>query len=175
MNELIYGLITGIAFGFLLQRGGVLKYEKQISALRLFDMTIIKFMLSSVIVAMIGIYILKDLGIVKLSIKSFNVGGVITGGLLFGLGWGLLGYCPGTSIGAIGEGRWDGLWGVVGMLLGAALYAEMFPLMKETALKWKDFGKITLPQILGANHWFVIPVFVIMTIGLFWILEKKKL
>jgi hypothetical protein len=52
-------------------------------------------------------------------------------------------------MGAIGEGRWDGLWGLLGMLAGAAVYAESYPLMKRTVLTWGDLGKITLPGILG--------------------------
>jgi hypothetical protein len=65
MNELVYGLITGVIFGFLLQKGRVIRYDKQIGALRLLDMTIVKFMFSTILVAMVGVYLLKDLGIVK--------------------------------------------------------------------------------------------------------------
>ena len=97
------------------------------------------------------------------------------GGLLFGIGWGLLGYCPGTSIGAIGEGRWDGVWGVLGMLVGAAFYAEAYPLMKKSLLIWGDLGKITLPGVLSVNHWFIIPVFILFGAGLFMFFEKKNL
>ncbi|MGB6282407.1 MAG: YeeE/YedE family protein, partial [Syntrophobacteria bacterium] len=50
MKVLIYGLVTGIFFGFLLQKGRVLRYDKQLGALRLMDMTIVKFMLSTVLV-----------------------------------------------------------------------------------------------------------------------------
>ena len=174
-NQLIYGLVTGILFGFFLQRGQVLRYDKQIGALRLMDMTILKFMLTAIFVGSVGIYLLKDLGLVKLSIKSTVLGATIIGGLIFGLGWGLLGYCPGTSMGAIGEGRWDGLWGLLGMLAGAAVYAESYPLMKRTVLTWGDLGKITLPGILGVNHWIVVPVFVLAGVGLFYWFEKKNL
>jgi uncharacterized membrane protein YedE/YeeE len=174
-SQLIYGLVTGILFGFFLQRGQVLRYDKQIGALRLIDMTILKFMLTAIFVGSVGIYLLKDLGLVKLSIKSTVLGATIIGGLIFGLGWGLLGYCPGTSTGAIGEGRWDGLWGLLGMLAGAAVYAEAYPLMKRTVLTWGDLGKITLPGILGINHWIVIPVFVLAGVGLFYWFEKKNL
>jgi uncharacterized membrane protein YedE/YeeE len=174
-SQLIYGLVTGILFGFFLQRGQVLRYDKQIGALRLIDMTILKFMLTAIFVGSVGIYLLKDLGLVKLSIKSTVLGATIIGGLIFGLGWGLLGYCPGTSTGAIGEGRWDGLWGLLGMLAGAAVYAEAYPLMKRTVLTWGDIGKITLPGILGINHWIVIPVFVLAGVGLFYWFEKKNL
>ena len=175
MSQLLYGLITGLLFGFLLQKGRVLRYEKQISALLLKDMTIIKFMLTSVTVAMVGTYLLVDLELAKLSIKSTILGANIIGGLLFGLGWGALGYCPGTSVGAVAEGRWDALWGVAGMLAGASLFAALFPAMKSSVLTWGDFGKITLPQLLGINHWFVIVPFVAGTILLFRWIEKKGL
>lgn len=175
MSQLMYGLLTGFLFGFLLQKGRVLRFEKQINALLFKDLTIIKFMLSSVVVAMVGTYLLVDLELAKLSIKTTILGANIIGGILFGLGWGVLGYCPGTSIGAVAEGRWDALWGVLGMLAGAALYAEAFPAMKATILTWGNMGKITLPQLLGINHWFVIVPFVIGTLFLFRWIEKKEL
>lgn len=175
MNQLLAGLITGVLFGFLLQKGRVIRYDKQLGALRLQDMTIVKFMVASVLVGMIGVYLLHDLGLAKLSVKSTILGGNIIGGLIFGLGWGLIGYCPGTSMGALGEGRWDAIWGIAGMLAGAALYAETYPLMKNTVLTWGDLGKITIPQVLGINHWPVIIVFIAVAILLLRWLEQKGL
>ncbi len=175
MKLLIYGFITGIMFGFLLQKARVLRYDKQLAALRLMDMTVVKFMFSTVLVGMVGVYLLKDLGLVKLSIKPTILGGNILGGLVFGIGWGLLGYCPGTQAGALGEGRWDALWGILGMLVGAALFAEVYLALKKTVLTWGDLGKITLPQVLGVNHWVIIPVIVIGGLALFRWFEKKEL
>jgi hypothetical protein len=170
-----YGLITGIIFGFLLQKARVIRYDKQLGALCLMDMTIVKFMLSTILVAMVGTYLLKDLGLVRLSIKPTVLGGVILGGLIFGIGWGFLGYCPGTSVGAPGEGRFDAIWGILGMLVGAGLYAEAYPVLKSTVLTWGDLGKITFPQILGLNHWIVILFFVAGGLLLFRSFEKKGL
>jgi uncharacterized protein len=175
MNTLLYGLITGIMFGFLLQKGRVLRYDKQIGALRLLDMTIVKFMVSSVLVAMVGIYLLKDFGIVKLQIKPLILGGQVLGGLIFGIGWALLGYCPGTQMGALGEGRWDSVWGILGMLVGAAIFSEVYPALKDSVLTWGAFGKVTVPQMLGINHWFVIVAFVAAGVLLLLWFEKKKL
>ena len=175
MNTLIYGLITGIIFGFLLQKARVIRYDKQLAALRLMDMTIVKYMFTTVLVAMVGVYLLKDLGLVKLSVKTTILGGNIIGGLIFGAGWALLGYCPGTSLGALGEGRYDSIWGIVGMLAGAALFAEFFPLMKRTVLTWGNYGKITIPGILGVNHWIVIVIMIILGILVFRFFEKKGL
>ena len=175
MTMLIYGLITGILFGFFLQKGRVLRYDKQVGALRLLDMTIVKFMLSSVLVGMICIYLLKDLGLVELRMKGTVLGANIIGGLVFGIGWGFLGYCPGTQAGALGEGRWDALWGVLGMLAGAAVFAEAYPTVKKTVLTWGNLGKITVPQVLGVNHWFIISLFIIGGVVLFGWFEKKRL
>lgn len=174
MNELLYGLVTGILFGFFLQKGRVLRYDKQLGALRFQDFTIIKFMLSHIAVAMVGVYLLYDMGLVKLAVKPTILGAVILGGLLFGVGWGFLGYCPGTSLGALGEGRWDAIWGIAGMLVGAELYAEAFPLIKSTVWTWGDYGKITVPQVLGVNHWLVIAVFLLGTLALFRWIEKYE-
>lgn len=175
MKMLIYGLVTGLLFGFLLQKGRVLRYDKQLGALRLKDMTIVKFMLSSVMVGMVGVYILHDLGLAKLSIKATILGPVIIGGLIFGVGWGLLGYCPGTSMGALGEGRWDAVWGILGMIAGASLFAEAYPFIAKTVNTWSNLGRITLPQVLGVSHWVVIPLFIAGTLLLFRWLEKKLL
>lgn len=175
MNELLMGAITGILFGFVMQKAQVIRYDKQLAALRLLDMTIVKFMLSTILVAMVGIYLLFDLGLVKLSIKPLILGGNVLGGLIFGIGWGIVGYCPATAMGALGEGRYDSLFGLLGMILGAGIYAEAYPLMKETVLTWGDFGKITLPSLLGMNHWIVIVVLVAVFIGLFSWFEKKGL
>ena len=142
--SLIYGVITGILFGFLLQKAQVLRYDKQLGALRLIDMTIVKFMLSAIVVASIGVYLFKDLGVILLSIKSTSIGAQVVGGLLFGVGWGLLGYCPGTAAGAIGEGRIDGLWGVLGMLCGGAVHAMLYPFMKVHIISIGNYGKLSV-------------------------------
>lgn len=175
MMPLIYGLVTGALFGFFLQKARVIRYDKQLGALRLIDMTIVKFMLTSILVGMVGVYLLQNLGLVKLNPKSTVLGGNIIGGLIFGLGWGLLGYCPGTSAGALGEGRWDAVWGILGMLAGAAIFAEIYPALKTSVLTWGDFGKITLPQILGVNPWIIIVLFLIAAVLLFRWFEKKGL
>jgi uncharacterized protein len=175
MSELLLGLITGILFGALLQQGRVLRFEKQVGAMLLKDMTILKFMLSAIIVGMIGINLLADLGAIELKIKATAVGANLIGGILFGVGWAVMGYCPGTSVGALGEGRWHAIWGILGMLAGAAIYAEVYPAMKGSVLTWGVFGKITLASVLGISHWVLIPIFVVGFLGLFWWFEKKEL
>ena len=158
MNELILGAATGFLFGFLLQKGGVLRFDRQIGALLFKDMTIVKFMFSAILVGSVGLQLMVDEKLIVMSHKAMNVGAVVVGGLLFGGGWAVAGFCPGTAVGALGEGRWHALFVIAGMLVGAALYAEAFPFLKETVLAWKDFGKIALPQVLGVSPWHCIAV-----------------
>ncbi len=173
--DLLYGIVTGILFGFLLQKGQVLKYDKQLGALRLIDFTILKFMLSAILVSMLGIYLLRDIGLVSLSIKTTSLGANILGGALFGIGWGILGYCPGTAAGAVGEGRWDAAFGLLGMLVGAALFAETYPVLADSVITWGDFGRITLPGIFGINHWVVIIAVGAVFMWLFFLFERHDL
>jgi uncharacterized membrane protein YedE/YeeE len=176
MTDLILGLITGIFFGFFLQKGQALKYDKQLGMLRFKDFTILKVMVSAILVGMVGIYFFVDMGIGKLSLKPTVLGANIIGGLIFGLGWGMLGYCPGTALGATGEGRFDAFWGgALGMLVGAGLFAEVYSHIKDGFLKWGDLGKLTIPQVIEINHWVVIPIVWAFLLLALVALEKKKL
>ena len=169
------GLITGILFGFLLQKGRVLRFEKQVGAMLLQDMTIFKFMLSAILVGMVGILFLAEQGGTTLSHKPMNVGAILVGGALFGAGWAIMGFCPGTSIGALGEGRWHAAFAIIGMIAGAALYAELYPFFKTTVLAWRDFGKIGLPEVVLVSPWIIAAVFWAGTLAAFVWFEKKGL
>ena len=171
----LLGLITGVGFGFLLQKGRVLRFDKQLGAMLLKDMTIIKFMMSAILVGMIGILALSGLDIIKLGHKSMNVGAVLIGGALFGGGWAIMGYCPGTSVGALAEGRWHAIFAIVGMIAGAAIYAELYPFFQSTVLAWADYGKIGLPEVLGISPWIIVAAFWVGCIPLFIWFEKKGL
>ncbi|NLZ16463.1 MAG: YeeE/YedE family protein [Desulfobulbaceae bacterium] len=174
-TEQILGLVTGILFGFFLQKARVLRFDKQVGAMLLQDMTILKFMMSAILVGMIGVLFLNDIGVFTYSHKTMNVGAVVVGGALFGAGWALMGFCPGTSIGALGEGRWHALFAIAGMVAGAAIYAELYPWLSSTLMTWKDFGKISLPEALGVSHWLVAVAFWLVTLLMFYFFERKGL
>ncbi len=174
--QLIIGLMTGILFGFLLQKGQATHYDVIIGQLLLYDFTVVKIMLSAVITGMLGIYLLKSLDLAQLHIKPGSVGRSVIGGLIFGVGFAILGYCPGTVAGAVGEGFLDALFGgVTGMVIGAWIFATLYPLLDKSILNKGDFGDVTLPQLLNVNPWVVvIPVAIALTGLLIWI-EKAGL
>ncbi|MBN2538026.1 YeeE/YedE family protein, partial [candidate division WOR-3 bacterium] len=94
--QLLLGFLFGVVFGFLLHKGGVTDYDVIVGQLLLRDHTVLKIMLSAVVVGMLGIHALRSLKLARLRPKPGSPGSVIIGGLLFGLGFATLGYCPGT-------------------------------------------------------------------------------
>lgn len=170
-RPLFFGLGFGILFGFLLHKGGATKYDVIVGQLLLTDFTVLKIMLSAVATGMIGIYFMKSLGWIKLSLKSGSVGKNVIGALIFGVGFALLGYCPGTIAGAIGNGYLDAIvGGLAGILLGTWIFALIYPKLKDGILKMGDFGDITIPQLLKVNDWgVVVPAVALIILLLFWI------
>jgi hypothetical protein len=170
-SQLIWGMAFGIVFGFLLQKGGATKYDVILRQLLLVDFTVLKIMLSAVVTGMIGIYLMKNLGWIALYPKSGSLGKNVIGGLIFGGGFALLGYCPGTIAGAIGNGYLDALvGGLIGIWVGSGLFAALYPRLNQTILDKGGFAKMTLPELFKVNDWVVVvPVSVLIVILLVWI------
>ncbi len=169
--QLAIGLGIGVLFGFLLQKGGVTRYDVIIGQLLLTDFTVVKIMLTAIVVGKIGVHWLRGMGVAQLHPKPGSFGSSLVGSLIFGAGFGILGYCPGTMIGSIGQGSLDALFGgLPGMLIGAGLFAEIYPALETRILNKGYFGEATLPQLLKVGHWWLI---LLITAGiavlLFWI------
>ena len=147
--QLALGLAFGLVFGFLLQKGGVAKYEVLMGQFLLTDFTVMKIMLTAITVGMVGIFSMQALGLVKLHVKPTNYASNVAGGLLFGVGLGLLGYCPGTGAAALGQGNYDAIAGIVGLIAGSYLYAETSDFLSGTIQKVGSRGRIMLPDLIG--------------------------
>ena len=175
-SQLMIGFCLGILFGFLLQKGGVTRYDVILGQLLLTDFTVVKVMLSAVVVGKIGVHFLKNLGAARLHPKPGSLGSSVVGGLIFGVGFALLGYCPGTMIGAVGQGSLDALFGgVLGVLIGAGLLAELFPALEKGILRKGDFGELTFPELLKVNPWWIILPVALGIMGLLYWLETSGL
>jgi hypothetical protein len=160
-------ILFGLAFGFLLQKGGVAKYNVLIGQLLLQDFTVLKIMLTAVVVGMVGIFTLHRFGKVKLHLQPTRLGAQAIGGLIFGIGFGLFAYCPGTGAAALGQGSWDALFGMAGLIAGSFLYAELFDWLKKTVETWGDKGKVTLPDLLHLPRLpFAYATAVLLAVGL---------
>ena len=96
----------------------------------------------------------------KLHIKPTRYAANIIGGLLFGVGFALLGYCPGTGAAALGQGNWDAIAGVLGLMAGSYLFAESSEWLGKTVLTWGDRGKLMLPELVRMPLSMFLLVFV---------------
>jgi hypothetical protein len=149
LPRLLLGLLTGIVFGWLLQRSGVSRFSTIVGQFLFRDFTMMKMMLTAIVTGGAGTYAMQSFGWVTLSVKPMLLGGVLLGSVLFGVGLAILGYCPGTGVAAAAQGSRDALAGVLGMFAGSALFSELYPSLKVTVLSWGDYGKLTLPQVTG--------------------------
>lgn len=174
-KQLALGLLFGLCFGFLLQKGGVANYHVLIGALLLEDFTVMKVMLSAIVVGMIGVFGLYALGLVKLHLKPTRYAANILGGLVFGVGFGLLSYCPGTGAAALGQGNFDALAGILGLMAGSYLYAESSGLLGRTVLKWGDRGKLTLPELVRVSRPTFVLVFASLLVVALVVLDRVTL
>lgn len=151
--QLLLGLVMGILFGFFLQKGQVTRYDVIMQQLLLTDFTVLKVILTAILVGMPGIYFLKRRGLAKLHPKAGSVGSTVIGSLIFGIGFALLGYCPGTAVGAVGQGSLDALvGGVTGILAGAALYSFIYPFVEKYVQDLGAFGEKTLQEIFQVGE-----------------------
>jgi len=169
--QLVMGLLIGIAFGFLLQKSGVTDYNVILGQLLLQNMTFSKLMISAIIVAMPGVYLLVHFGCAQMHVKHGALGSVVVGGLIFGTGFALLGYGPETVAGAAGTGALDALCGgITGMVLGSGLFAALYPKIKTRFLNRGPFPAQTLPGLLHLNPWVVIGIAEVVLIGILFLL-----
>ncbi|MGD9690963.1 MAG: YeeE/YedE thiosulfate transporter family protein [Phycisphaerales bacterium] len=174
-KTLLLGAITGLVFGFLLQKGGVTRYNTIVNQFRLKDFTVIKTMLTAIVVGSIGIYAMLQMGMIKgLSVKSAELAMNGLGGAIFGVGMVVLGYCPGTALAAIGQGSRDAIVGMAGALVGAGVYAELYPHIGPALEGVANFGKVTLPEVMHVPAWVLIGVLALGSGGLFAWLERRE-
>ncbi|MGB3212486.1 MAG: YeeE/YedE thiosulfate transporter family protein [Desulforhopalus sp.] len=172
--QYVLGLLIGFLFGFLLQKGGVCSYDIIMRQLLLQDFTVMKIILTAIVTGMLGVYAMRETGWVVLHKKAGSLGTSIPGPLIFGIGFAALGYCPGTSVGAVGHGALDALvGGVVGITIGAGLYAAVYPVLKKRVLHIGGFGEQTFIDLFHArNPWFVIIPFAAIIVGFMVFLER---
>ena len=155
-DKLLLGLATGVVFGVLLQKGRVAKFPVIVGQFLLKDWTVVKIMGTAVVVGAVGVFALVGAGHASLHVKPLLLGGVLLGGVLFGAGMVVLGYCPGTSVAACGEGRRDAMAGVLGMFAGALVFVAAWPRLQPVIKGLGNEGKVTIPDLTGTSPWLWI-------------------
>jgi hypothetical protein len=171
--KLFLGLAIGMAFGAILQLGGASSYKKIMGALLLKDMDIIKLILMAIAVGTVGIYALDLVDMANLSIKPTYIVGIVIAGLIFGVGFAVAGYCPGTCVVASAEGKTDAMVTVLGGLAGAFIYALVYPSIRGL-ISVTNYGEVTIPSALGISGlWIAIPFSAILFVLMFKVLKDR--
>ncbi len=133
---IVLAIILGILFGFALQRVGATNPQNIINMMRLTDLHLMKAIFFAIGISSTLLFLLMTLGVIDaghLSVKSSYIG-VIVGGAMLGLGFAVAGYCPGTGLTALADGRKDALVFVGGGLVGALIYTLVYGSIKGSWL-----------------------------------------
>jgi uncharacterized membrane protein YedE/YeeE len=174
MTTTIIALLLGAAFGFSLNKAGLTQYNKIVNVFRLTDMAVLQFMLTALVVSMIGLFSLRALGWITFPrIPETYIAGNVIGGLIFGVGMALTGYCPGTCAAGAGEGKLDYVIpGLLGFLAGAALFgltwSSVFPQIEKIA----KIGNVVMPDLWNLNSFLFIGLFALITVFLFYLIDR---
>lgn len=177
-----YGILTGLVFGFLLHKAGVTRYQTILGQFLFKDYTVLKVMLTAIVTGAVGIYGMRAMGMeFPMHIKAATLMPNIVGGLIFGVGMALLGFCPGTGVAAIGDGSRHAIAGLLGMFAGGVAYANVYPSLQQNFLKQGDVvvdvagkttDKVTLADVSHLSPWWFIAGLVIISVIVFVLIEK---
>ena len=169
-------LIFGFLFGAILQYAKLNKYDV-ISGLAIMDnYAVAKAIAVAIGVGAVLLNLEIGLGLAVYHVKPFILGGIILGGLIFGAGMAVLGYCPGTLAVSLGEGSVDALVGIIGGLFGGLVYTLLLP--SFPGLLGPDLGKISLNSATGTNFMFYLLVLIVGAVFIgasFWLHKKDKI
>ena len=174
MTNYIIAVVLGVFFGFALNKAGLTQYNKIVNAFRFTDQTVLKFMMTALAVSMSGLYALRGLGLITFpNVPATYIVGNLIGGIIFGVGMALSGYCPGTCAAGAGEGKMDYIVpGLLGFLTGAVIYGltyeQVFPKISALA----NFGNTTMPDLWNISPFLTILLFALMSLLLFYMIER---
>ncbi len=149
ITDIWLGLFSGIAFGFVIQRIGATNADKMARAHLMMEPDIPKFMLMAVILSAFGLAGLSLAGEGITRVLPLSLVATSLAGCLFGIGWGLCGYCPGTTWAAVGEGRMDAIFALIGGLVGAAVFAHLHELLIPLLYDPTNLGPLTIDGLVG--------------------------
>ena len=162
---LLLTLVGGLAFGVVLERAGFGSGCKLTAVFYGYDMSVVKVMFTAIVTAMAGLWLLASIGLIDMQaiyIVPTNYAAQLVGGLVFGAGFVIGGYCPGTAVVACASGRIDAWMFVLGLLAGIAFYAR-FMSGVEQWIRANAIDDVTLPSLTGiASGWWVLLFIVLL-------------
>ncbi len=169
-------LLLGFLFGAILQYAKLNRYNVISGMATLENFAVAKAIAVAIGTGVVIIAIEIGFGFATYHIKPFLLGGIAIGGIIFGTGMAILGYCPGTLPVSLGEGSVDALTGIMGGLAGGVIYTILAPSVQS--ILGPDLGSISLFTLIGQHHFIfylidiMLGAFFIWTA--FWLNKKEK-
>ncbi|MEO8513745.1 MAG: YeeE/YedE thiosulfate transporter family protein [Ignavibacteria bacterium] len=127
-------VLIGIGFGVSLELAGFGDSRRLAAQFYLKDMTVLKTMFTAIVVAALLIFLSAAVGILdftQISVTQTFLWPGIIGGLIMGVGFIVGGYCPGTSLVSVASFKIDGLFFLIGTILGAGFFGESLPAFED--------------------------------------------
>lgn len=179
ITQLLLGLFSGIAFGFVIQRVGATDPDRMTRAHLMLDADIPRFMLAAVMLSAFGLFGLQAAGVARTLVLPTSVVATGLAAVIFGVGWGLCGYCPGTTWAAVGEGRLDAVFALLGGFAGAAVFAHLHERLIPLLYDPTNLGQLSLTTLLGNRVAALIVLWVVFgaavyAIGKIWRHEPSR-
>jgi uncharacterized membrane protein YedE/YeeE len=178
---LVVAVLVGIAFGFVLERAGFGRAQKLVGQFLLSEMTVLKVMFGAVATAMVGSVALSGLGLFDLRAVADSAASptwlwpMVVGGFVVGMGFVISSYCPGTSVVAMASGKIDGLFTVLGVILGAVLGGELLAVPAVAAFNDSSYlGHVYLYDLLGVPAAVVAIAVALVAVAAFMGAEKLE-
>jgi len=166
----LFYFITGIGFGFALERAGFGDSRNLAAQFYFRDMRVLKVMFTAIITAMLLLFWSSALGIIDYKSVFVNPTYLwpgIIGGLVFGFGFVIGGYCPGTAIVSMATLKLDGMFFLVGLAIGMFFFGETIDSFRVFWERSGYYGEVTLPEFLGLPAGVVVFLVVLMALGMF--------
>lgn len=152
--SIVYGMITGLVFGFVLQRGRIC-FNSAFRDLRLMkDNFMFKAAMLAIAVSTIAFLGMSQLGLIHLNPKPLNWVGVIIGGYLFGLGMALAGGCASGTTYRLGEGNTSSwlaglVYGIFAWATSAGFLSPITAAVKDWTIKVSSNSPLYLSDKIG--------------------------
>ena len=159
MDMVLLGLLSGIAFGFVIQRIGATDADKMAKAHLMLEGDIPRFMLAAVAFSALGLAGLQAAGVGRMSVLPTSIVATGVAAVIFGIGWGLSGYCPGTTWAAAGEGRLDAVFALLGGFAGTAVFAQFHETLIPLLYLPTNMGPLSLADWLGGQTVAAVAIF----------------
>jgi hypothetical protein len=157
MTQVLLGLLSGVAFGFVIQRVGATNANKMALGHLMKEPYIPQFMVLAVALSAVGLFGLGAAEVGRTMVLPTSLVATGLAAVIFGIGWGLAGYCPGTTWAAAGEGRLDAVFALLGGLVGAGVFAHLHEALVPVLYEPTNVGQITLGDWLG-EQWLALVV-----------------